>query len=184
MRESFAVSVLLLLAAGCAYTIFAPGERLVYTLPADEGWQVAYLQPLQHPMVDPSGKIEMFLRDGENFTSWTELVTLQTTFRMFRLGGLDTAQYVYQQHVALREPSCPGATRWQVIEETPGRVLYEWWARPCQGFPELHEVALIVDGVRDRFQLSYRAAAPAMDSATRERWLGVLRAAKVEGNLK
>ena len=178
MRKVFAVSVLMLLATGCAYTIYAPGERLVYTLPADEGWQIGSTQPMQPPSV------RLIVRRSEHVTEWTEIVRLETQFRMFRLGGMETAQDVYKQFIALSERQCPGSTRWQVIEETPGRVLYEWWTKPCLGFPEHHEVSLLVDGVRDRFRLAYTVKVPKMDTATRERWLDVLRAAKVEAQPK
>jgi len=184
MRISIFAWALVLCTTGCAYSIYAAGERLSYALPADEGWRVANEIPLQHPDTNPGGGITEYVRGDETLDGWTELVTLQTQFRMVQLSGMETAQDIYKKIVKVREGECPGSTRWQVIEETPGRVLYEWRAKPCREYPDQHEISLLADGTRDRYRLAYTAAVAEIDGKKRNQWIEVLRAARVEAESK
>ena len=184
LRTSIVACAVALCTSGCAYSIYAPAERLSYTLPADESWRIANDIPLQVPDINPGGGITEYVRGNESLENWTELVTLQTQYRMAQLSGMETAKDVYQKLVKTRERECPGSTRWQVIEETPGRISYEWRSKPCLGWPDQHEVSLLADGTRDRFRLAYTAKTTEMDGERHDKWLAVLRAAQLQTQSK
>lgn len=161
---------------GCGYSVFAEGDRLQYSLPENEGWTLGYENFVQAPMGSAGGTwIEEYVRPGETVEDWGELVTVMKTFRAFG----ESQKRFYQKLVDIREDNCPGSTRWNIIEEKEKLILYEWWATPCMGFGEQHEVAIILDGRRDRFLFRYTSMSSEMAPERRTQWIETFKAARV-----
>jgi hypothetical protein len=89
---------------------------------------------------DNSSGIVEFVREGDNIHNWKELVTIQT----FKESAKSSPQEVLMRLKALREKECPGATEWNIIEQSENTLSYEWHAKPCLGWPEQQEIARII----------------------------------------
>lgn len=177
MQQNWRVVVCLMLGAlgGCAYTVFAEGDRLQYSLPESEEWRLAYQDFVSAAQGTGGVWIEEYTRPGESVEDWRELVTVMKTYRDFLVSKKD----YYDGLVKVREKNCPGSTRWNVVEESDTRLLYEWWSKECMGFAPQHEIATIVDGRRDRFLFRYTNMGAGMDADTREKWKQILLDAEV-----
>ena len=160
----------------CGYSVFAEGDRLQFSLPENEGWTLGYENFVHAPMGGAGGtSIEEYVRPGQTVEDWSELVTVMKTFRGFG----ESPKSFYKKLTETREDNCPGSTRWNIIEEEDKAILYEWWATPCMGFGEQHEVAVILDGRRDRFLLRYTSMSAEMEPERRSQWIEVFKAANV-----
>lgn len=157
---------------GCAYTVFAEPEPFNFEPPAGRSWEVAYSAPVNN------GTIDEFVPVGDSLDSWHELMTVLRTYRMLGQSRRD----MYERLQEVREEECPGSTRWNLVEESEDRLIYEWWATPCLGFPDQYELAVLVDGTRDRVKLSYAVKAKEVDPAVREEWLTTMRQARLGGS--
>lgn len=153
----------------CAYSVFAEPEPFDFEAPPGTTWQLAYSGTL------PNASIIEYVPEGEDVESWSELVTVLRTYRMIGESRRDSFQDLQET----REDECPGSTRWNLVEESDDRLIFESWAAPCLGFQEHYELAAFVDGTRDRIKLSYAVKAPEVDRDVREAWLATMRSARL-----
>lgn len=172
------VPLLGLCALGCAYTVFSKPQPLVYGLPPGQVWERAHHAPLElsADVAGYDGEIDEYVLEGDDIEDWHELVTVLRTYKVLWKSRLQ----MFEDLQRIREEECPGSTRWNLVEDSDERLLFESWAAPCQGFPDVYEVAVVVDGKRDRVRLSYAVKSPDIDDGTRERWLAAFRAARLE----
>jgi hypothetical protein len=167
--ETSAVLVLLAAAgSGCAYSVFAAPQPFDFKPPPGQGWDLAYSAAVQN------GRIDEYVPTGDDLESWHELMTVLRTYRMLGQSRRD----VFEGLQKVREKECPGSTKWNLVEESDDRLIYEWWAAPCLGFPDQYEIAVLVDGTRDRVKLSYTVKSIEVDPTVREAWLAVMREAR------
>jgi hypothetical protein len=121
-----------------------------------------------------------FIPDGDDIDNWKELFTYQN-------GGLGRGQHTPEEQLnsikAIREKECPGATDWNVIERNENSILYEWYAKPCMGWPEQHEIARIIHGKHNSFTLHYAAKVHELAPETRTQWIKMLDGAKLSSNV-
>lgn len=178
MRARFCANVLgltaLLAAAagGCAYSVFAEAEQFDFEPPPGDAWQLAYSAPVNN------GRIDEYILAGDTLESWHQLMTVLRTYRMLGQSRRD----MYEGLQKIREEECPGSTRWNLVEESDHHLIFEWWATPCLGFPDQYELAVLVDGTRDRVKLSYAVKARDVDPTVRESWLVTMRNARLGGS--
>jgi hypothetical protein len=66
-----------------------------------------------------------------------------------------------------------------VIEETDDSILFEWWQDDCGGNPAQHEIRRICAGARGTYSLSYVQKTHQMSSVERDRWISIIKAARV-----
>ncbi|HHT9111624.1 MAG TPA: hypothetical protein ACFYDZ_10780, partial [Candidatus Brocadiaceae bacterium] len=81
---------------------------------------------------------------------------------------------------AIREKDCPGATVWNVIEKDENSILYEWQSKPCLGWPDQYEIAKIIYGKYNRFQLRYTTKVYQLPPDKRDEWIEKFRDYKIE----
>lgn len=170
LSETFTVLALLTAAgSGCAYSVFAAPQPFDFEPPPGRAWNLAYSATVQN------GRIDEYVPAGDDLETWHELMTVLRTYRMLGQSRRDMLEGLQD----IREKECPGSTTWNVVEESDERLIYESWAAPCLGFPDQYELAVLVDGTRDRVKLSYAVKSGDVDPAIREEWLGVMRAARL-----
>lgn len=168
LRQTFPVLALLAAAgSGCAYSVFAAPQSFDFEPPPGQGWDLAYSAAVQN------GRLDEYVPSGDDVESWHEIMTVLRTYRMLGQSRRD----MFDGLKKVREDECPGSTTWNLVEESDDRLIYESWATPCLGFPDQYELAVLVDGTRDRVKLSYAVKSKEVDPTVREAWLAVMRAA-------
>ena len=90
--------------------------------------------------------------EGGSVQNWPGLLTIQNF-----ASKAGSPEFFVEELKALREKTCPGSTTWNVIEQDGRSILYEWWAKPCAGYAEQHEISRIIDGNSNRFGIAYTA---------------------------
>lgn len=152
--------VCLLSWVGAAATSEAEHEGLNFEL--DKEWK---------PVSSGGGNgvvIIEYVREGDYIKSWKELFTYEN-------GGLRQNQHSPEEELnkikALREKECPGATDWNVIENSESAILYEWRAKPCRGWLDQHEIAKLIYGKRNWYMVHYVAKVPELAPETRAQWI-------------
>lgn len=161
-----------LVALGCAYTIFGKPQPLLYSPPDGVAWQHAFHSASPGSNVT----IDEYVREGDDIADWGELVTV---VRVYDRHSAGSRRKMYEGLQKVREEECPGSTRWNVVEDTKERLMFESWGAPCRGFPEHYEIAVLVDGKRDRIKLSYTLKGSDVDPGVREGWVTALRGARM-----
>lgn len=117
-----------------------------------------------------------FIREGDDIENWKELVTLQNFLPSW---GGSSPEDAYNSLKTIREKECPGSTEWNVISTSTSRILYEWQAKPCMGWPDQHELATIIFGKNNRFVLRYTVKTKQIDPEQRSKWIDVLSRAEI-----
>jgi hypothetical protein len=92
------------------------------------------------------------IREGDDINNWQELFTIET---IATEGPRLPPDDFLREIQALRENKCPGVTKWNVLTHDSRSILYEWQATPCLGWPDQHEIARVIYGEHDIFQLRY-----------------------------
>jgi hypothetical protein len=167
-----------LLVAGCLCFIawagimaFA-GEKESLNIRLSLDWKMAN-HAEQHGYV-----IMEYVRQGDDIHHWKELFTYQN----FGLGHkrAPTIKDELDALKAVKEKECPGATEWNVIEQSESSILYEWQEKPCLGWPDQHEIARIIFGKHNLFIVHYAAKVQQLDPDTRKIWIKTFEDATVE----
>jgi hypothetical protein len=162
-----AVFVLLFLLLSQGVVMATDKEVLRFKLGSE--WKPAYSSAAKR------STILEFIREGDDINSWKELVTYQN----YERDGKASPEEMLNRLKANHERECPGTTEWNVIDKNESRVLYEWHAKPCLGWPEQSEIATIVVGRDNVFFLHYAAKVHELAPETREQWIKTLSAAAI-----
>jgi hypothetical protein len=171
MKRSIRAMVLLFLVWPVRHAMpETTGEGLDFK-PGPE-WQVA------HHAEDGGNTITEFVLAGDDIHSWKQLVTIQK----FVGSEKSSPKQELDALKKLRERECPGATDWNVIEKDESSILYEWHAKPCQGWPEQNEIARIIFGKHVRYFLRYTVKAPALAPETRTQWIQAFSSAAIDAD--
>ncbi len=131
-----------------------------------------------HAEVPNQLSIDEFIREGDDINNWQELLTIANSSKSW--GGSSPEDALNNLKV-IRERGCPGQTKWSIIKKDENSVLYEWQARPCLGWPDQHEIAIIIDGQYNRFRIAYTAKMYQLPPDRRNQWINVISSAKVRG---
>ncbi len=113
----------------------------------EPGWKAGHEQEIPGRY-----SIRELIREGDDIENWKELFTIEE-FR--RQDHRVSPEALLRDTQLVREKKCPGATKWNVISQDDKSILYEWQARPCLGWPDQHEIARIIYGKHNVFQLRY-----------------------------
>lgn len=140
---------------------FSNGYPVKISLPV--GWIVGH-----HAYDRQKGEILEFVRPGESVEDWSELITVQ---RMPTGCGHATPQATLEHVQSLREDTCPGATKWRLIESSDTSVTFEWQASACGGWTDQHEVSKIIYRPDTRVFLHYVVKQYSMPEQKRSDWL-------------
>ena len=148
-------------------------DHLVVSLPTDAAgaWKVG------HAAKDPLLSITEFIRADDDINRWRELFTVQTNAA--GPGGVRAPADALDVIRATRERQCPGAFRWNVVASKAKAVVYEWQATPCQGWPDQHEIASIINGKYSQFLVRYTAKVYRVAPDVRSEWIERLTNTKV-----
>jgi hypothetical protein len=116
-----------------------------------------------------------YVPKGESVQDWSELVTIQNFSK--KLGSPES---FLDQLKTLREKQCPGSTVWNVIAQDKDSILYEWMAKPCEGWPDQHEISRILDGKWNRFRIAYTVKVKELQEEERNIWIKSMLKATIE----
>ena len=145
-------------------------EGLQFSLPTDRKWITGYAQA-----VEGKYTITELVPEGETVQNWSELITIQNF-----AGMSGTPENLFEQLKAIRERTCPGSTKWTLIEKDDRSILYEWRATPCAGYPDQHEISRIIDGNWNRFRIAYTAKVSEISAEKRDIMIQSLSEATIE----
>src|SRR5262245_24085325 len=165
------VVVLCLAFSSGAATLQTEHEDLAYDF--EPRWQQGYYQELPNQV-----NILELIREGDDINNWQELITIRNQ----SLPGRDaTPEDAFKRLKIIIGKDCRGLIQWNVIEKKENSILYEWMTRePCMGFPNQHEIAKIMDGKYNRFQLKYTVKVNQLPANQRAKWLKRIGEAKIE----
>jgi hypothetical protein len=135
----------------------------------EPGWKVGhYAEHNQYAVLE-------FIREGDDINNWKELLTIQTS----SLGwGGSSPEDALNKLKAIREKTCPGATKWNIIGKNENSISYEWHAKPCVGLPHQHEIAKIIHGKDNTIIIHYVVKTYQMPDEQRARWVNRFKEAK------
>lgn len=177
--NTFVWSSLLLSLMFLSTSALAQEERVNFQIPKEEvelGWKVGNQRE-----VPERYSLTELVRKDEDIKSWSELVTIHN----FALppGGHTLAESVEGAFNAVKnalELQCPGSKEWNVLEKSETSILYEWISvGPCDPWPKQHEIAKLLFGKSNLFQLRYTIKTSEMPADKRSRWIKVLSEAHV-----
>jgi hypothetical protein len=173
-KVSLALSLLCIIVCAGATASAGENESLSFQLSLD--WKMAN-HAEQHGYV-----IMEYVRQGDDIHHWKELFTYQN----FGLGykRAPTIKDELDTWKAVKEKECPGATEWNVIEQSESSILYEWQEKPCLGWPDQHEIARIIFGKHNLFLLRYTAKVQQLDPDTRKTWIKTFADATIDTETK
>lgn len=150
-------------------------EHMSFSLPPT--WQPSHSNETKSHLL-----IEL-VHAGDDINNWKELVSIQNDSR--ESVAPSSPQAFFDDLKALREKTCPGITLWNVIQQDEYSILYEWQlTAPCTGAPsaaqaaEQHEIARVVYGKYNVFELRYAAKGLSLSSEERAKWISRLSSAK------
>ena len=148
-----------------------PAVREELAFAYDETWQLASQAATPNRYM-----IMEFVRQGDDFRDWKELLTVQNFSH--RLDGRTPEDHLNGLK-ALREQRCPGATTWTVIDKDDASILYEWWAEPCLGWPDQYEIERNILGQFNVYIIHYSKKSTRLDVRERAEWIRRLSEARV-----
>jgi hypothetical protein len=157
-----------ILSAGCS-TFQTEYEDLVWDF--ELGWKVGH-----HTEVPNQSYLTEFIREGDDINNWRELVTIVN----HKVLGDFSPENVFLGIKLKIEKDCPNVTEWNVIEKNKNSMLYEWQTNPCLGFPAQHEIARIISGKYNVFQIKYTARGYQLPPDQRAKWLKIIAGSKIE----
>lgn len=115
---------------------------------------------------------EYVLKD-ETVTNWSALITSQ------HWSESANPLFVMQKMMLKIARDCP-STQMRIIDQSAETVLFEWWHRGAGPHPAQHEIRLITSTNRGTHALAFTEKGLGMEAIRRERWIGLLRAAKLQ----
>lgn len=167
---SLAALVSILFLGGCATPHKVAGRDAVpecWRFKLDlAAWQLGYKGE------DGDQALREYVPKGQTVNHWTEMVSSVR----FKEPVSPQAMYGIMKSGILS--GCSSA-HVSVIEETDDSILFEWWQGDCGGNPAQHEIRKICADRRGTYSLSYVQKTQLMSSADRDRWISILKAARV-----
>jgi hypothetical protein len=136
-------------------------DDISYSL--DDGWKAGY-----HREGRGGYQLTQFIRKDAHIDTWREMVTIEI---FAKVPVRDAPAHALELIEAQRDQECPGATQWQVVEQSDQSITYEARSKPCAGRPEQDEIARLLDGKFNRFRVSYTQLVPDLPPDQREKWL-------------
>src|SRR5690554_668673 len=124
-----------------------------------------------------------YILDGEDIKNWSELVTSAYYFidpasdnakRIHQAGGV--GQIMVSTYNKEFSKNCKQVVI-NIIESIPEDMLLEWHHQGCTDHPAQHQIQRIIDTHAGALSLSYVKKTQKLDSATRQQWIDLLRAA-------
>lgn len=137
-------------------------------------------KPAEPPHETKDYLLMEFIREDDVIANWRELTTVQQ-FR--RTKNTPSPLASYEAMKTIRAERCPGATEFQLLEETSpgsqsgvqGGLIYEWrTTAPCAGFPPQVELVRLIFAKRTWYRVAYNTRSELSPEA-RQDWLEWLR---------
>lgn len=172
-RSIFCLCVLL--SSACVTT---PREYISYKVP-DANWHVGFDK--KYPEIYG---ITEYVRKGETVENWTELITSQSFASPKSSDSRMSPEDKLEELKQIREKHCPGSTDWNIIDKNEKRILYEGKIGPCLGWPNQHEIALLIYGKYNLFRIAYGAKVIELRPEIRAEWIETLLEATVITNVQ
>jgi hypothetical protein len=163
------VYLFLLLIIGCA-TVSPKREGLAFVFSGY--WDV------KHPYVfEAPGKYKImeWVPRGQKVDDWSDLLTQQN---FSKRAMLDTPAELMNNLKMQMEKDCANV-KWNVLQQTPTSILYEWRIRDCPPLSDQHEIARIIDGQWNRWRIAYTSKVIEIQSDKRTEWIESLTSAHV-----
>lgn len=129
----------------------------------DNGWKVGH-----YVKVPNQYTITEFIPEGDEINNWKEMLTIQS---FPPLWGGSSPEKALNKLKTIRENKCPGMTKWNVIGKSSSSILYEWQAKSCLGWPDQHEVAIIIHRKYNTLILHYALKVTQMPTEQRAKWI-------------
>ncbi len=105
---------------------------------------------------------------GDDINNWKERFTYLRGVEKHALHSPEDEVKIMKAHM---EERCPGASDWNVIAKDENSILYEWQSKPCGSAPDMHQIARIIQGKYNYFDLLYTAKVLQLEPDTRARWI-------------
>jgi hypothetical protein len=117
--------------------------------------------------------IAEFVPPGESIGNWSRLLTIQ----FIEQKGVSPLVVMDQLRAAMQN-RCPGSP-WQIIQQDPTSVLYEWSIARCGSNPDQHEIARLLKGNDGIQRIAFAQKGADLPPSEREQWLKILSEAYV-----
>jgi hypothetical protein len=109
-----------------------------------------------------------YSHNGDDINNWKERFTYLRGVQKHAMHSPEDEVKILKAHM---EKRCPGASDWSVIAQDGNSILYEWQSRPCGGAPDMHQIARIIQGKYNFFELFYTAKVLGLAPDTRAQWI-------------
>ncbi|MBI5394376.1 MAG: hypothetical protein HZA91_03675 [Verrucomicrobia bacterium] len=123
-----------------------------------------------------SAAVTEYILEGESGNNWTELLTAQ-----FLVGGQKRVlpeEFAKGMEARLRNIAT-GKVTWTVISSSPTEVMYEWSLVKDHMRPDEQSIARVIKSGAGLHLVHYATRKVPMSDAARQKWIGLLNAAKI-----
>lgn len=152
---------------------------LVSVAPAEERVELRFderkWKPGFHGNRGPS-VIAEYVLENENNQNWTELLTTQLLTGVPKRTKVE--DFVKIAETKLRN-IITGKLDWKIISTRPTEVMYEWMLVKDHLRPDEQEIVRVIKGTDGMHIIHYATRKVPMTDAARQKWIGLLNAAKV-----
>lgn len=163
------MAALPLLLVGCA-TQKAQMDYMDYEVAGEWDWKNRFF----HEIPNTFSTLEV-VPEGQTVDNWTEMLTQHEYSKKV----VPESPIAFMDELkAKMEQRCKNVV-WDVLEQTSTSVLYEWRIRDCAPHADQHEIARMLDGQWNRFQIRYTKKVIEIPAETRRRWIESLSSAHV-----
>jgi hypothetical protein len=114
-----------------------------------------------------------FVPQDESINDWSRLLTIQ----FIEQKGVSPLVVMDQLRSGMQS-RCPDSP-WQVIQQDPTSVLYEWSIAHCGNNPDEHEIARLLKGNDGIQRVAFTQKGTELAPSEREQWLKILSEAYV-----
>ena len=109
-----------------------------------------------------------FVPPDESISNWSRLLTIQ----FIEQKGVSPPVVMDQLRAAMQS-RCPDSP-WQVIQQDPTSVLYEWSITHCGNNPDEHEIARLLKGNDGIQRVAFTRKGAELAPSEREQWIRAL----------
>jgi len=120
-----------------------------------------------HKSSNYEGAIVEYILVGENINNWSQLVTTQFFAGTFDVQRLNEIVSITKAGL---EEGC-GLLEWNVIQNHPGDIIFEWNHSGCNGFPATYEVARLKIGEEGLYRLAYDIKTKSIIPSLKTHWV-------------
>ena len=112
----------------------------------------------------------LFVRNGDNFKDWKEMVTIDD---FSESSGLSPEKTLDKLETIL-EKKCPGTRQFAVLARDESSILFRWHSNACDNAPEDDDVGRVMVGRYSWYFLDYGERVHELAPETRAKWIKIL----------